>query len=62
MRFAWYLLRDGKVVEKHFYMPEPHHTFTLPGPGRYQVRCFMQDERKRRHSLFSPVVEVADDV
>lgn len=60
LRFAWYLRRNGKVIEKHRYQPEPQHTLTLPGPGHYQVRCFVQDEEQRKFSFLSPVVEVAD--
>ncbi len=59
LRFAWYLLRNGKVIEKHFYTPDSQRTLTLPGPGRYQVRCFIQDENRRRHSFMSPAVTVA---
>lgn len=60
LRFAWYLLRNGEVIEKHRYQPETRHTLTLPGPGRYQVRCFIRDEHSHQHSFLSPAVEVAE--
>lgn len=58
LQFAWYLQQNGVVIEKHFYTPNAEHTLTLPGPGRYQVRCFVQDEEKRRLSFMSPEVVV----
>lgn len=61
LSFAWYLLRDGQVIEKHGYRPEPRHTQTLPGPGQYKVRCFVKDEQGRKISLDSPQVEVDEE-
>ena len=61
LRFAWYLSRNGKVIEKHGYRPEPFHTLTLPDAGRYQVRCFVQDDAGRKHAFLSPAVEVANE-
>lgn len=64
LSFAWYLLRVGdagtanETLEKHPYRPDAQHTLTLPGPGRYQVRCFVQDNAKHRHSFLSPIVKV----
>jgi len=51
LSFAWYLSRDDEVIEKFMYQPEPRREILLPGPGRYQVRCFVQDEQKRRISF-----------
>jgi glycosyltransferase involved in cell wall biosynthesis len=58
LSFAWYLLCNGEVIEKHPYRPESQHTLTLPGPGHYQVRCFVQDEEKHRLSFIGAEVEV----
>ncbi|MFD1215446.1 glycosyltransferase family 4 protein [Microbulbifer celer] len=56
LSFAWYLFRDGEVVEKFMYRPEPQREISLPGPGRYEVRCFVQDEHKRRVSFIGAEV------
>ncbi|MHC9037379.1 hypothetical protein ACYTTR_16790 [Cobetia marina] len=58
LHFAWYLLCDGEVIEKHPYTPSPQHTLVLPGPGRYQVRCFVRDEAGRKVSVMSETVDV----
>ncbi|MDN6315601.1 MAG: glycosyltransferase family 4 protein [Halomonas sp.] len=64
LSFAWYLLRVGdagtanETLEKHPYRPDAQHTLTLPGPGRYQVRCFVQDNARHKHSFLSPIVKV----
>nr|WP_298249115.1 glycosyltransferase family 4 protein [uncultured Halomonas sp.] len=60
LSFAWYLYRNGKVIEKHRYRPEPRHRLTLPGPGRYKVRCFVKDEQGHKISLYGPEVEVGE--
>lgn len=60
LKFAWYLIRDDKVVEKYMYKLEPTHTINLVNAGRYQVRCFVQDEKKRKLSVYSPIIDILD--
>ncbi|MBB3142615.1 glycosyltransferase family 4 protein [Halomonas organivorans] len=62
LRFAWYLFRDGEVIEKFMYRPEPKREIPLPGPGAYQVRCYVQDEHKRRISFVGAEAVVEPDI
>ncbi|RTR05137.1 glycosyltransferase family 4 protein [Halomonas nitroreducens] len=62
LRFAWYLIRDGEVIERFMYQPEPRREILLPGPGRYRVRCFVQDEHTRRISFVGAEAVVAPEI
>jgi hypothetical protein len=57
LQFAWYLLRNGKVMEKLMYRPEPYREIELLEPGSYRVRCFVRDESGRKAVFLSPKVE-----
>lgn len=57
LQYAWYLLRDDKVIEKLGYQPEPSREMALPEQGRYRVRCFVRDAEGRKIAVLSPVVE-----
>nr|WP_276316653.1 glycosyltransferase family 4 protein [Halomonas flagellata] len=61
LQFAWYLLRDGEVIEKLGYGPEPHREIPLPGPGRYRVRCYIKDGEGRKIAFLSPEVAGPDE-
>ena len=61
LQFAWYLLRDGEVIEKLGYAPELHREISLPGPGRYRVRCFVKDEQGRKIAFLGPEVAGPDE-
>lgn len=61
LQFAWYLLRDGKVVEKLGYAPKPHREIALPGPGRYRVRCYVRDSEGGKIAFLGPEVEGPGD-
>lgn len=57
LQFAWYLLRDGEVIEKRGYSPDPSCEISLPGPGRYRVRCFIKDKQSRKLVFLSSEVD-----
>ena len=61
LKFAWYLMRDDKVIDKYSYRSEPSITITFPSLGRFQVRCFIKDEKMGKISVLSPIIEVLDE-
>lgn len=58
LKYAWYLYRDGAVLEKHPYTREPVCKLQLPGSGRYKVRCFVRDAEEHRLSFYSREITV----
>jgi len=51
LKFARYVFRNGEAIEKEMYTARPFKEIPLSEPGHYRVRCFVQDERKRRMSF-----------
>lgn len=60
LKFAWYLIESGNVIDKSPYQVDPVTNIRLPGNGKYQVRCFVKDDSGNKISFITASVTLDD--
>lgn len=62
LKFAWYVVKSGKVINKSSYQADPVTKIRLLENGKYQVRCFVKDGSGNKISFIASSVTLDDDV
>ncbi|MCI8441094.1 MAG: ABC transporter permease [Provencibacterium sp.] len=57
--YAFYVMKDGKVLEKIWYAASPHTVYWVTEPGLYSVKVFVRNQQGERVSRLSPEITFA---
>jgi|WetSurMetagenome_2_1015567.scaffolds.fasta_scaffold02022_5 hypothetical protein len=60
-KYACYLFRDNKLIERRSYQAESIFVFDVSGPGAYKCRGFIRDKTKAIAFVDSKVVIIKDN-
>jgi len=56
--FAWYIYKDGKVIEKRMYTPSNKTIVKFPEAGKYHLKLFVKNKADRKVTLRSKLIYV----
>lgn len=58
--YAWYIYKDGEIIERRMYEESPETLVNFHDTGEYMVKAFVRNKHKRKTSLKSSSFQVKE--
>ncbi|PEQ82696.1 hypothetical protein CN481_24635 [Bacillus sp. AFS006103] len=58
LKYAYYVLKDNKVIKKQLYIQDSYFTYKITEPGDYKVQAFVMDGNGKKVAKYTQTIKM----